>query len=314
MEKLLVIVGPTAVGKSDVALLLAKTLGAEIVSADSVQVYRGLDIGSAKPTVMERETVRHHLIDIVEPGVNYTVADYQADARRCIRDVLGRGKLPILAGGTGFYIRAVLRDYSFSEIGMNEEYRRKLRDEAEQFGAEHLHRRLTAVDPATAEKLHPNDNRRVIRALEVYEQSKRTISEQAAQTPEKMIYDATIVGLTMPRPLLYERIEKRVDRMMDAGLVSEVESLLSRGVSPEAKSMQSLGYRQIVSYLRGEISFAEAVMLIKQETRRYAKRQMTWFRREQEITWFDTMEAGGVIQTMENILYFLAGNYHRERE
>ncbi|MCW3490715.1 tRNA (adenosine(37)-N6)-dimethylallyltransferase MiaA [Dethiobacter alkaliphilus] len=301
MEKLLVIVGPTAVGKTAVAIEVAKKLGGEIISADSVQVYRGLDIGAAKPSREEREAVVHHLLDIVDPADNYTVADFQEDAKKAIADITNRGKLPILVGGTGLYVRAVVHGFSFSESGMDEEYRAGLHREAEQHGPQYLHGKLAAVDPEAAEKLHPNDLRRVIRALEVYRQSKRPISHQVDKTSDEPIYDTVQFGLTMPRELLYRRIEKRVDSMLDAGLVDEVRNLLNEGVPPEAKSLQSLGYKQIVAYLTGQISLEEAIRLIKRDTRRFAKRQLTWFRRDEDLIWLDMHALGNYQATAQKI-------------
>jgi tRNA dimethylallyltransferase len=309
MDKLLVITGPTAVGKSAVALAVAKHIGGEIISADSVQVYRGLDIGAAKPSQVEREVVPHHLLDIVDPGENYTVAQYQTDAAAAITEIHSRGKLPILVGGTGLYIRAVVMGYAFSESGVDEELRQRLRTIAEDEGPEALHSRLAAVDPLSAEKLHPNDVRRVIRALEVYENSKNSITRQIELTTEHVAYDTKMFGITMPRDCLYRQIELRVDQMMDGGLVDEVRSLLKAGVPPQAKALQSLGYKQIVGFLQEEYTLDEAVLLIKRDTRRFAKRQLTWFRREQEITWLNIFEYGSSEAVAENISYNLAGYY-----
>lgn len=307
MEKLLVIVGPTAVGKSNVALRLAEEYDGEIISADSVQVYRGLDLGAAKPSLAERATVAHHLIDIVDANDNYTVADFQQDAALVITDVLNRGKLPILVGGTGLYVRAILKGFAFSDSGADQEFRHKLQKAAELFGPEHVHQKLAAVDAQTASKLHPNDLRRVIRALEVFSQTQLPISEQVALTPESSVYDAAQIGLTMPRDLLYTRIEERVDKMIAQGLVDEVKCLLAQGVLPQAKSMQSLGYKQIVSYLQGDISLPTAVELIKRDTRRFAKRQVTWLRRDAEIQWVDVHKIGDVVDIVKNISLIVAG-------
>ncbi|NLZ38723.1 MAG: tRNA (adenosine(37)-N6)-dimethylallyltransferase MiaA [Firmicutes bacterium] len=285
MKKLIVIAGPTAVGKSAVALALAQKIDAEIISADSVQVYKGLDIGSAKPTAAERRQIPHHLLDIKDPGENYTVADFQKDAMAAIDNITTRGKIPILVGGTGLYIRAVVWGFAFSESGVNHALRQKLRAIAKREGSQALYQRLLAVDPQAAKKIHPNDLRRIIRALEVYKQSKKPISEQVLQTPQRPVYQAKQFILTMERELLYKRIEKRVDKMIADGFVLEVQRLLAKGVPPNAKAMQSLGYKQIVSYLLGQLPLAEAIEQIKRETRRFAKRQLTWFRREKEATW-----------------------------
>ncbi|HHX73824.1 MAG TPA: tRNA (adenosine(37)-N6)-dimethylallyltransferase MiaA [Firmicutes bacterium] len=307
MYELAVITGPTAVGKSAVALAVAQLLGAEIVSADSVQVYRGLDIGSAKPSPAERRLVPHHLLDIADPRDNYTVADYQRDAAKVIAEIAGRGKLPLLVGGTGLYLRAVVRGFAFTESGYDQKLRQKLSEQAAAEGSAALHARLATVDPETAAKLHPNDTRRIIRALEVYIQSGRPISEQVRQTPREPVYRTAQFCLTRPRHILYQRIEKRVDRMLAAGLVEEVEGLLAAGVPPEAKSMQSLGYKQIVSYLQGKMTLAEATELIKRETRRFAKRQLTWFRREKDLHWMELAEDGKILAIAEKITAYLAG-------
>jgi len=310
--KLLVITGPTAVGKSAVAVAVAKITGGEIISADSVQVYRGLNIGAAKPTMAERETVPHHLIDLVDPNQNYTVAQFQQQATKQISALHEQGKLPILVGGTGLYLRAVVKGYAFGENAEDELLRLRLRQEAKNLGAEDLHNRLNAVDPQTAAKLHPNDLRRVIRALEFYEKSRQTISGQLAATPQENVYDTLLFCLTMPRELLYRRIEMRVEEMLAAGLVDEVRGLLSGGVSPEAKSMQSLGYKQIVAYLLGEISLSTAIAEIKRDTRRFAKRQLTWFRREKELIWLDLTEYNGNDEPVANISRRIAGYLSQE--
>ncbi|NLM45444.1 MAG: tRNA (adenosine(37)-N6)-dimethylallyltransferase MiaA [Firmicutes bacterium] len=307
MYEVAVITGPTAVGKSAVALAVAQMLNAEIVNADSVQVYRGLDIGSAKPSPAERLLVPHHLLDIADPRDNYTVADYQRDAARVITEIAGRGRLPLLVGGTGLYLRAVIRGFAFTESGFDPDLRQRLYAEAEACGSGVLHARLAAVDPETAAKLHPNDTRRIVRALEVYLQSGRPISEQVRQTPKEPVYRAAQFCLTRPRHILYRRIEERVDKMLAAGFVTEVEGLLAAGVPPEAKSMQSLGYKQIVSYLQGKVTLAEAAEMIKQETRRFAKRQLTWFRREKDLHWIDLADNGKILAVAEKITSYLAG-------
>jgi tRNA dimethylallyltransferase len=309
MAKVLVIAGPTAAGKSATALHLAQMLNGEIINADSVQVYRGLDIGAAKPSASERAAVIHHLLDIADPRENYTVARYQKDAAAAIVRVHSRGRLPILVGGTGLYIRAVVRGYAFSESGMDEELRSRLRTEAEALGPAALHNRLSQLDPDAAARLHPNDVRRVIRALEVYEQTQTPISRQVEQTQPNPAYDVRMIGITLEREVLYRRIEQRVDRMLEAGLVTEVRSLLESGVPPQAKAMQSLGYRQIVAFLQGDISLAEATEQIKRDTRRFAKRQLTWFRREPGMAWYPADAFGSAHLLAENISYYLAGDY-----
>jgi len=310
--KLLVITGPTSVGKSAVAVAVAKMTGGEIISADSVQVYRGLNIGAAKPTMAERETVPHHLIDLVDPNQNYTVAQFQQQAGEVIAALHQEGKLPILVGGTGLYLRAVVKGYAFGENAEDELLRLRLRQEAKESGALALHSKLSAVDRQTAAKLHPNDLRRVIRALEFYEKNRQTISEQLAATPQENVYDTLLFCLTMPRELLYQRIEMRVEEMLAAGLVDEVRGLLAEGVSPEAKSMQSLGYKQIIAYLLGKLSLAAAVSEIKRDTRRFAKRQLTWFRRERELIWLDLTKYNDNAELVANISKRVAGYFGQE--
>ena len=311
MDKILVIVGPTAVGKTAVAIQVAKNLGGEIISADSVQVYRGLNIGAAKPTLEEQKAVAHHLLDFVDPAQNYTVAEFQQDATHAIADIHNRGKLPILVGGTGLYVRAVIHGFAFTASGMDEDYRAELNQEVEQYGSIFLHKKLAAVDPEAAGKLHPNDVRRVMRALEVYQQTSRPISQQLAQTPTDTVYDALQYALTAPRELLYQRIEQRVDIMMATGFVDEVKGLLNNGVSPQAKSMQSLGYKHVVAFLAKETSFEETVRLIKRDTRRFAKRQLTWFRRDEDLIWLD-MNLLGIEAVTEKISQEMAGFTERK--
>ncbi|MBS4008826.1 MAG: tRNA (adenosine(37)-N6)-dimethylallyltransferase MiaA [Clostridium sp.] len=310
--KLLVITGPTSVGKSSVAVEVAKSVGGEIISADSVQVYRGLDIGAAKPSRAERDLVPHHLLDLVEPNNNFSVAQYQQHATKVIAALHKEGKLPILVGGTGLYLRAVVKGFAFGEDAEDELLRSRLRQEAKDLGAAALHSRLSAVDPRTAAKLHPNDLRRVIRALEFYEISRQSISEQLAATPDENVYDTLLFCLTMPRELLYQRIEMRVEEMLAAGFVEEVRGLLADGASPDAKSMQSLGYKQLVAYLSGRLSLPAAVAEIKRDTRRFAKRQLTWFRREEELIWLDLSKYSSNVELVANISKRVAGYFRQE--
>lgn len=284
---LLVITGPTATGKSAVAVEVALRVGGEIISADSMLVYRGMDIGTAKPTPAERKGVPHHLIDIVEPGEDFSVATFQAMARDLIAEINARGSLPILVGGTGLYIRAVLRGFRFAG-GVDKELRRRLAGEARLFGPVHLHEKLRAVDPEAAARIHPHNVKRVIRALEVFYQTGKPISAAAGQ--ENPPYDALVFGLYLDRQELYRRIEARVDAMLKAGLVEEVRHLLARGLPRETTAMQALGYKEIAAYLAGEVTLEEAVRLLKRNTRRFAKRQFTWFRREEGICWLNVAD------------------------
>lgn len=288
MRPILVIVGPTAVGKTGLAIRVAKQVDGEIISADSMQVYKGLDIGTAKPTEAERQGVPHHLLDVVAVDQEFSVADYQLMVEDILMDLAKRGKTPILTGGTGLYIRAVLEGFVFDSQGKDDDLRARLQEVAESQGNIALHRRLAVVDPDTAKRLHPNDRRRVIRALEIYHTTGQPLSQHLdAQKQLEPRYQAVKFGLARNRPRLYQRIDARVDQMIEAGLLDEVKNLLEQGLAEGATAMQALGYKELVGYLRGEYDLAEAIRLLKRDTRRYAKRQLTWFRRDEEIIWLD---------------------------
>ncbi|HHW55329.1 MAG: tRNA (adenosine(37)-N6)-dimethylallyltransferase MiaA [bacterium] len=303
---LLVIVGPTAVGKTKTAIQVAHRLQGEVVSADSRQVYRYMDIGTAKPDWEEREGIPHHLIDIVNPDEEFSVADYQRLAQRVIRDIWERNKLPILAGGTGFYINAVIDNYNFSSTAVNREFRQRMRKLGEKYGGAYLLEKLRGVDPVAAERLHPNDLRRIIRALEVYEYTGRPISQWEREQDKESPYLLYIAGLTMDRTSLYSLINERVERMIARGLVDEVRDLLARGYSPDLNSMQGLGYKEIIPYLEGKVSLEEAVEILQRNTRRFAKRQLTWFRRDRRINWYHISMPPGE-KLMEDIASTAAG-------
>jgi tRNA dimethylallyltransferase len=285
---LIVIVGPTAVGKTRLALRLAQEFGGEIISADSRQVYRGMDIGTAKPTLEERHRVPHHLIDLVAPDEAFTLAQYQELAYDAIGDVLVRGKLSFLVGGTGQYVRAVVEGWGIPRVPPNEGLRAELYRQAEIEGEEALHARLQEVDPAAAERIDSRNVRRVVRALEVYLETGQPISELQCEKPPP--YRILQIGLTMERQELYQRIDERVDRMVEEGLVEEVRGLVEQGYSYDLPSMSGLGYQQIGMYLRGEVSLEEAVQLIKRHTRRFVRHQYNWFRLDDAaIRWFDVL-------------------------
>lgn len=285
LKPLVVLTGPTAVGKTAVSVAFAKAMGGEIISADSMQVYRGMDIGSDKITREEMDGVPHHLLDILEPEEPFNVLAFQSLAKQAIAEIYSRGHVPLLSGGTGFYIQSVLYDIAFikeTDSGV----RKRLEQEAAQKGAEYLHRRLAEVDPVTAEKVHANNIKRVIRALEFYECSGSPLSaHNEAERQKKSPYLFRYYVLNEPREILYDRIEKRVDRMLAEGLVEEVAALKARGCHRGMVSMQGLGYKEILSYLDGESTLEEAAAAIKKETRHFAKRQLTWFRRERDVTW-----------------------------
>ncbi|WP_226003175.1 tRNA (adenosine(37)-N6)-dimethylallyltransferase MiaA [Paenibacillus sp. BJ-4] len=312
--KLLVLVGPTAVGKTKLSIEMARQFDAEIISGDSMQVYRHMDIGTAKISKQEMEGIKHHLIDIHEPEYPYSVAAFQEDCRRLIPDIHARGKLPFIVGGTGLYVESVCYEYQFSEVGADEAFRQEQLDYADQFGAEALHERLQAVDPESARRLHPNDRRRVVRALEIYHVSGTTLSSQLASQKKESPYQLCIVGLTMDRQMLYKRIEDRIDGMLDQGLVAEVASLMERGVRSDAISMQGLGYKEISSCLRGEVSLEEAVTWLKRDTRHFAKRQLSWFRHMKDIQWVDVTDFGNFSALAAQIHEIIAGKFRTDLE
>lgn len=290
-RKLLVLLGPTAVGKTGLSLDLAAAYEAEIISGDSMQVYRGMDIGTAKITSEEMKSIPHHLIDIHDPDFPFSAAEFQEQARKAIQDISDRGKLPFIVGGTGLYIESLCYGFQFSEAVADEAFRKEQDDYAEAHGALALHARLEAVDPISAARLHPNDRRRIIRALEIHHQTDTTLSSSHAAQTKESPYDLCIIGLTMDRKILYKRIEDRIDLMLADGLVDEVKTLLERGYGRGLVSMQGLGYKEIAAYLEGETTYEEAVTLLKRDTRRFAKRQLSWFRHMKEIEWIDVDEA-----------------------
>ena len=285
---LVAIGGPTASGKTAVAIQLCLRAGGEVISCDSMQIYRGMDIGTAKPTREERRGIPHYMLDVVDPGENYSVSAFSEAADAHAEDIASRGRVPVLCGGTGLYMDAVLKPMRFSEKS-SDELRASLKAVAAQEGGLlMLHERLRQIDPDSAARLHPNDLRRVIRAIEVYELTGRTLTEQMKidqLTPPR--YDSVQFALEWPRDALYRRINDRVDIMIEQGLKGEVEALLDSGVSLDATSMQGLGYKEMAAFLMGRVSFDHAVESIKQGTRHYAKRQITWFKRDKTVTWLD---------------------------
>ena len=285
---LLILTGPTAVGKTEASLGLAGRLDGEIINADSMQVYRGMDIGTAKLPPEERKGIPHHLIDICDPTENFDVVRFQTEAKQCIRDITDRGRLPILVGGTGFYIQAVLYDIIFSEENPNSALRKELEAYAKEYGVNALHERLFAIDPASAEAIHAHNVKRVIRAIEYYQTTGQKISEHNEEqrkrtSPYRFLYAV----LTLPREELYKRIDERVDLMLEQGLVDEVKSLLDHGISMDSTAMNGLGYKEIAGYLNGEYSLDQAIYILKRDTRHFAKRQLTWYKRERDVTYFD---------------------------
>ncbi len=284
---LIILTGPTAVGKTELSIALAKRLNGEIISADSIQVYRGMDIGSAKVTKQEQQGIQHYLIDVLDPDEEFNVFLFKQMAEQAIHEIYSKGKIPIIAGGTGFYIQSVLYDIQFSE---NEDNQWRLYYEklAEEKGKKYVYELLKDVDSEYADTVHWNNGKRVIRALEFYKQTGKKLSEHnKEQHKNESPYNYCYFVLNRDRKILYERINKRVDQMMEQGLVEEVKYLLESGYGRNLVSMQGLGYKEIASYLAGEISFDEAAEMIKQDTRRFAKRQLTWFRREKTVTFIN---------------------------
>jgi tRNA dimethylallyltransferase len=299
---LICIVGPTAVGKTEIAIQLAQHLDAEIVSLDSRQIYRGMDIGTAKPTPDQRQAVPHHLIDCVDVDQPFSVAEYQRLADTAIAEIRERGKRTMAVGGAGLYFRGII-DGLFDGPGADAEIRAKLQREADEHGNVALHERLRRCDPETANRVHPNNLVRVIRALEIYELTGKPISslqQQWKMNEPRYLFRA--FGLNMPREVLYRRIEERVDRMVEAGLIEEVKGLLDQGYPRNCVAMQSFGYKELIDYLDGKRTLDEAIALLKQNTRRFAKRQLTWFRNDPRIEWLDTSQFSSIDGIVDNLL------------
>lgn len=285
-KPLIILTGPTAVGKTKASIGLAKAIGGEIISADSMQVYRQMDIGSAKITREEMDGIPHYLIDVLDPEEEFHVVRFQQMAKAAMVEIYSRGKIPVVVGGTGFYIQALLYDIDFTENEGNAAYRRQLETAAKEKGAAYLHAQLAAVDPKAAQEIHANNVKRVIRALEFYEQTGERISEHNERERQKESpYQFCYFVLNDKRECLYDRIDKRVDQMIQNGLVEEVRRLKERGCTKQMVSMQGLGYKEIFAYLEGDCSLSEAVYIIKRDTRHFAKRQLTWFKRERDVIW-----------------------------
>ncbi|KHF38647.1 tRNA (adenosine(37)-N6)-dimethylallyltransferase MiaA [Halalkalibacter okhensis] len=305
-EQLIVIVGPTAVGKTALSINLAKKYKGEVISGDSMQVYKGMDIGTAKVTAEEQEGVRHHLIDILDPIEPFSVAEFQDRCIPLISEINDNGHTPLLVGGTGLYVNAITKQYQFESIPTDERYRKELEQLVTKIGNEQLHNRLKQVDPNAAQLIHPNNVRRVIRALEVTHVTGRPFSDQQLEEKEEESpYSLALIGLTMEREMLYERINKRVDLMMEEGLLEEARSLYDRGIR-DCQSVQAIGYKELYTYFDGLMSLEGAVESLKQNSRRYAKRQLTWFRNKTDATWFD-MSNGLTDQNFQEICSFIEG-------
>jgi tRNA dimethylallyltransferase len=305
-QKLLVIIGPTAVGKTKLSIEMAKRYNGEIISGDSMQIYRGMDIGTAKIKKDEMEGIPHYLIDIKEPFENFSVAEFQLLVRAKIGEIAKKGKLPIIVGGTGLYIQSVIYDYQFSDVPGDESYRLKLEERVKKIGNEALYKELLEVDPGSASQIHQNNVRRVIRALEIFHLTGKTMQEfQSIQQPD-LLYNTAIVGLSMEREKLYERINYRVDLMMEEGLIEEVKGLYQRGLR-DCQSIQAIGYKEMYAYLEGRVPLEEAIENLKQNSRRYAKRQLTWFRNKMEVSWFDMTNVEDTSKKITEISHCVEG-------
>lgn len=309
MEKrpLIILTGPTAVGKTAASIGLAKAVGGEIISADSMQIYRHMDIGSAKITEEEMQGIPHYLVDVLDPEEAFNVVRFQEMAKAAMQKIHDNGHIPIVVGGTGFYIQALLYDIDFTENDSDFSFREELEKTAREKGAEYLHSLLKQADPEAAEQIHPHNIKRVIRALEFNRKTGQKISTHNEQERRKQSpYEFAYFVLTDNREALYARIDRRVDKMMEQGLLEEVRALKDRGIARESVSMQGLGYKELLAYLDGEILLEEAVRIIKRDTRHFAKRQLTWFRRERDVIWIDRQEIGQeeekIVDYMLNVL------------
>lgn len=310
-KPLIIITGPTAVGKTDLSIQIAKAVNGEIISADSMQVYRHMDIGTAKIRPEETQGVVHHLIDCLEPFEEFNIFLFKKMAFQAVEDILSRGKLPIIVGGTGFYIQSVLKDVDFSEEEKNTAYRTHLQKIADEQGAQVLHDMLLKTDPAAAEKIHANNVKRVIRALEYHEQTGGKISvHNETECQKESPFDAIYFVVNDERDALYKRIEKRIDAMMADGLVEEVKRLRELGCTKDMVSMKGLGYKEILAYLDGELSLEEAVYIIKRDTRHFAKRQITWFKREKDVIWMNYPDFDNKKERMQEAMLKKIGEHY----
>ncbi len=316
MEPLIILTGPTAVGKTALSIRLAKAVGGEIISADSMQVYRHMDIGSAKITKEEMEGVPHHLIDVLNPDEEFNVTTFQQMAKKAVEEIYSRGRIPIVAGGTGFYIQALLYDIDFTENGEDTSIRDQLEALGKEKGAGFLHDMLKDIDPEAAKEIHANNQKRVIRAIEYYRQTGEPISEHNKRERQKQSpYDFLYYVVNTDRNVLYERIDRRVDLMVQQGLVNEVEQLKAMGCTRDMVSMQGLGYKEILDYLQGAATLEEAVYILKRDTRHFAKRQLTWFKRERDVRWLNLPDFGNDQEkVLEKILQDINEMYGLEKK
>ncbi|MFV8827238.1 tRNA (adenosine(37)-N6)-dimethylallyltransferase MiaA [Alkalihalobacterium sp. APHAB7] len=311
-EKLVVIVGPTAVGKTKMGIELAKRFNGEIISGDSMQIYKEMDIGTAKVKIEEMDGIPHHLLDIKEPTEPFSVAEFKDLVQPLIKSLNAQGKLPFIVGGTGLYINSVIQDFNFADTSTDLQFREEMEKFVEEHGVEQLHQQLKDVDSVSYTSIHPNNYRRVIRALEVLKLTGKTLSEYQQSQTQESPYDYVFIGLTMDRDVLYERINDRVDLMIEYGLIEEAKRLYDLGVR-ECQSVQAIGYKEIYEYIEGRVSKEEAIEILKRNSRRYAKRQYTWFRNKADVHWFDMTNANFNKKIIE-IKHFIEGKLYNHSE
>ncbi|TXC91864.1 tRNA (adenosine(37)-N6)-dimethylallyltransferase MiaA [Metabacillus litoralis] len=305
-EKLVVIIGPTAVGKTKLSIDLAHRMNGEIISGDSMQIYKGMNVGTAKIRKDEMENIPHHLIDIKNPNEDFSVAEFQETVRPLINNITSRNKMPMIVGGTGLYIQSVLYDYQFTESPSNPVFREKMYKLLEEKGEKVLHEQLVLIDPVSAKNIHPNNSRRVIRALEVYECTKKPMSEYINDQEKHLLYDVALIGLSMDRDVLYDRINHRVDIMVEQGVLTEAKELFDKGLR-DSQAAKAIGYKEFFDYLDGSCTLDEVILQLKQNSRRYAKRQLTWFRNKMEVKWFDMTPPIHHEQKVDEIFSYIAG-------
>ena len=298
--KVIVICGPTASGKTSLSIQLAKQINGEIISSDSMQIYKEMNIGTAKPTIEEMDGIKHYLIDFVEPNQRYSVAEFKKDAEQAIVEILQKGKTPIIVGGTGLYVDSLIYGIEYQDIKLDEKYRKELEEIAENEGLENLYEKAKKIDSKAMEKISPNDKKRIIRVLEIYKATGKTKTEQEIESRKQEVkYDYKVFAINMDREKLYDRINKRVDIMIEQGLIKEVEDLLKK-YNEFPTAMQGLGYKEVVEHIEGKLTKEEMIEKIKMETRRYAKRQITWFKKNKQTIWID-----GQKDKSENIKFIL---------
>lgn len=308
MGTIVAIAGPTAVGKTKFAIEIAKRFHGEIVSCDSMQLYKYMDIGSAKPTKEEQVQVPHHLVDLIDPRGEFSVAQYQKLARDAISEIQSRGKLPVISGGTGLYLNSLLYEMDFSKVPESSDYRRKLEQRAETEGGEALHKLLAQQDPQAAERIHPNNVKKTIRALERLHEGEGNVKPFQQVQQETSDYETILIGLTRDRAELYDRINRRVDLLIEQGLLEEVEELMRMGLTEDHISMKAIGYKEIMAYFHGKCSLETAIDTVKKNTRHYAKKQLTWFRRYDKIRWYNISEYANDETAVEGIAGWLEKN------